>query len=571
MSDVRVPEPVVLASRKGGLEIYGPGTDGDVTIISNVSLNRDMYYNNLTILANVQLDTNGFRVFVKDTLTMSDVTSVIGRLADTVTAGTIFGGGASGVKASDTLGGSGGLNNGENFFGEAEFYNFSQAIVAYKFDAALNRLRTLQGGSGGKPGTAGTKGADGTASPGPAGSAGSPGNLSPTSTSNVVGAPGGKGATGNAGAPGNVGTGGIGGAGGLGGDGGTGGGVVVISARNLIGSGVIRADGKSPGPLPSPGAGLAGTAGNPGAPGNTGDKAPDFFQFSRTQVNANAYNFTFTGYGYNQSTTRQQATPQQFSIVFNFSTEAFRTVSNNPYPFTNTPTPGRSWSRGILGVFPGRTVTGTNPGRTVFGTNPGRSGTNPGRFVRLPRGGGFFQPGNPFFIPGNPFSTFIPGQPFSFFQPGQPWSYVQTGSFSPTPGNPASNPGFSFNQPFFVPGSNTNYGYNIVYNTVGVPSTQFSFPVVGFVPAQTSFIPSVYGEGGPGGAGGAGGAGGSVTAGLPGSPGTIGYAGGGGVVLLVTENNVPSTIDVRSAAGTGDGGFATAGSVIIIKNEEDVK
>jgi hypothetical protein len=557
MSDVRVPEPVVLASRKGGLEIYGPGTDGDVTVISNISLNRDMYYNNLTILANVQLDTNGFRVFVKDTLTMADATSVIGRLADTVTAGTIFGGGASGVKASDTLGGSGGLNNGENFFGEAEFYNFSQAIVAYKFDAALNRLRTLQGGSGGKPGTPGNKGADGVAQPAPAGSPGAPGNLSPTSRTNTVGAPGGKGSPGNTGAPGNLGTGGLGGAAGLGGDGGPGGGVVVISARKIIGSGIIRADGKSPGPLPLPGEGTAGSVGNPGAPGNTGAKAPDFFQFSRTQVNAAGYNYNVLAYGYNAPTVVTQFYQQPFSVTFNYTYTQVTPAVTPGYSYVNAPTPGNAWSRGIFGVFPGRTVSGTNPGRTVFGTNPGR-------FVRFPRGGGFFQPGNPF-------SFFQPGNPFSFFQPGQPWSYVQTGRNSPTPGNPGSFNPFPFTTQRQVAASYTNFGSNTESRQVGQGPTQYSFFFVAYQPESTSFIPSVYAEGGPGGAGGAGGAGGSITAGLPGTPGTIGYAGGGGVVLLVTEDNIPSTIEVRSAAGTGDGGYATAGSVIIIKNEEDVK
>ena len=51
----------------------------DVTISSNTSLTRDMYYNNLTINSSCDLDTNGYKVFVKGTLTFTDATSRIGR------------------------------------------------------------------------------------------------------------------------------------------------------------------------------------------------------------------------------------------------------------------------------------------------------------------------------------------------------------------------------------------------------------------------------------------------------------------------------------------------------------
>ena len=58
--------------RLGNDAIYGMGTDGNVTISTDTVLSSDKYYNNLTIDAGKVLYTNGFRVFVKDTLTGTD-------------------------------------------------------------------------------------------------------------------------------------------------------------------------------------------------------------------------------------------------------------------------------------------------------------------------------------------------------------------------------------------------------------------------------------------------------------------------------------------------------------------
>lgn len=51
--------------------IYGSGMDGNITISSNTSLTRDMYYNNLTIDPGITLDTAGYRVFVRNVLAMA--------------------------------------------------------------------------------------------------------------------------------------------------------------------------------------------------------------------------------------------------------------------------------------------------------------------------------------------------------------------------------------------------------------------------------------------------------------------------------------------------------------------
>ena len=51
--------------------IYGSGMDGNVTITSNTTLTRDMYYNNLQVDAGIVLNTAGYRVFVRNRLTMA--------------------------------------------------------------------------------------------------------------------------------------------------------------------------------------------------------------------------------------------------------------------------------------------------------------------------------------------------------------------------------------------------------------------------------------------------------------------------------------------------------------------
>jgi|DEB0MinimDraft_6_1074348.scaffolds.fasta_scaffold01390_6 hypothetical protein len=110
MPEIQIPEPIFL-ERLGGDEIYGFGQDGDVTITANTSLTRDMYYNDLTINANCDLDTNGYKIFVKGTLTFADATSRIGRFTNKANTGTLKGGSSAGTEATDTLGGSAGDNS----------------------------------------------------------------------------------------------------------------------------------------------------------------------------------------------------------------------------------------------------------------------------------------------------------------------------------------------------------------------------------------------------------------------------------------------------------------------------
>ena len=50
---------------------FGSGLDGDVTIASNTTLTRDMWYNNLTVNSSRNLITDGFRVFVRGILTLT--------------------------------------------------------------------------------------------------------------------------------------------------------------------------------------------------------------------------------------------------------------------------------------------------------------------------------------------------------------------------------------------------------------------------------------------------------------------------------------------------------------------
>ena len=63
--------PKTITQRIGNDSVYGTGSDSNVVISSNVALNRDMYYNNLTVNTGFHLNTNGFKVFVKGSLTVN--------------------------------------------------------------------------------------------------------------------------------------------------------------------------------------------------------------------------------------------------------------------------------------------------------------------------------------------------------------------------------------------------------------------------------------------------------------------------------------------------------------------
>ena len=50
--------------------VFGDGSDGDVTLVGNTTLSRDMLYNSLDT-SGFSLDCGGYRIFVKNTLTNS--------------------------------------------------------------------------------------------------------------------------------------------------------------------------------------------------------------------------------------------------------------------------------------------------------------------------------------------------------------------------------------------------------------------------------------------------------------------------------------------------------------------
>lgn len=214
--------------RLGNDSVYGPGTDGTVVIASNTSLSRDMYYDTLTVNNGVTLNTNGFKVFVKNTLTVS------GTINNTGTTGTLRGVSSVGSgNVSYSIGGSSGGNT----------YTASALTDGQKKDliSLINGTVTLNDGSiqAITGGAAGANGAVGTVTPAGVGGTGSL-NRNPL----VPGGPGTAGTTPPAAS---------------GGSGGSGGGLILIAAKTIVGSGTISSTG---GNATSGGSSATGTAGS---------------------------------------------------------------------------------------------------------------------------------------------------------------------------------------------------------------------------------------------------------------------------------------------------------------------
>lgn len=248
--------------------IFGDGNDGDVTIASGTtSLSRDMYYNNLTIQTGGTLDTAGYRVFVKGTLTFEGTGKIArngnngsngsngttgasggaggagGNGGSALASGTLYGGEAGGNGAT---GGSGTVGTGNNGT------NGTQATTPSGITNAVGSTASAGTGAGGASGGAfngNSGGSGGTAGVGTSATVTNP-TMMPRTVNNAIllhtivngtvafmkgsaGSVGGSGGGGGAG--GNQGAGYVGGGGGGGGGAGSTGGIVMVCAKTVVG------------------------------------------------------------------------------------------------------------------------------------------------------------------------------------------------------------------------------------------------------------------------------------------------------------------------------------------------
>jgi hypothetical protein len=153
--------------------IYGTAVDGSVTFdgITTVlsmtpsssvySMTRDIYCYNLTINDSVRLAPNGYRIFVKNLLTLGNA-STIGYTGGYSTDGSIKQGAAATVSVTHSLGGSGtGAGAGTataptSATGGSPYYQQPiQAIRGYSLVGGSTTPTYLRGGAGGSTGIGG--------------------------------------------------------------------------------------------------------------------------------------------------------------------------------------------------------------------------------------------------------------------------------------------------------------------------------------------------------------------------------------------------------------------------------
>ena len=82
-----IPAAAPHSGHMSNINIFGGGSDGDVTISSDTTLSRNMSYDNLTIDAGFTLYPNGYIINVKNTLTINGTISRIGNNAPAPTSG----------------------------------------------------------------------------------------------------------------------------------------------------------------------------------------------------------------------------------------------------------------------------------------------------------------------------------------------------------------------------------------------------------------------------------------------------------------------------------------------------
>jgi hypothetical protein len=164
---MNVPNPLA-AFLDAADSIYGTGVDGSVTLdgsttilgmaptSSKYTMTSDLYFYNLTLNTDIHLQTNGYRLFVKNQLNMANG-SRIGFTTGFATAGSIAQGGAILGAVTNSLGGAG-LNVATAVtatapiaeLGGAKYYTIPhQAIKGWAATASATTPTFVRGGAGG--------------------------------------------------------------------------------------------------------------------------------------------------------------------------------------------------------------------------------------------------------------------------------------------------------------------------------------------------------------------------------------------------------------------------------------
>jgi len=231
--------------------IFGDGSDGNVTIAVDTTLTRDMYYNNLTINGGVKLLPDGYRIFVRRTLTLNGNIVVNGNDGATAPDTPSGGGGAGGTAqpasgarvltlATNLLSVAGGGGGAQGGGVAAAGGNSTAAPFGFVAGSVTNAAGGVgQGGAGGRSAGNVNGGASGTNTIVAAASGSYPANLtqalllrnSQLSNAFTPGSGGGGGRGGDA-----AGSGG-------GGGGGASGGLIVVVANQIVGAGILQAKG----------------------------------------------------------------------------------------------------------------------------------------------------------------------------------------------------------------------------------------------------------------------------------------------------------------------------------------
>jgi len=123
--------------------IFGDGSDGDVVLTASTTLTNDMFYNDLTINGGVVLNSGGYRIFVKGTLTNNGTISNNGASA----VKNVAGAGAAGVTL--IAGGAGGAGSA----GDADDYSGGGGggggiVMVFAYNIAVEGTITANGGNG---------------------------------------------------------------------------------------------------------------------------------------------------------------------------------------------------------------------------------------------------------------------------------------------------------------------------------------------------------------------------------------------------------------------------------------